>query len=168
MPPLSVPVEQILTTTPGGVLDRPSGLGLSAELADGALPVTVAVADQDGFLASVEARLANEVDDLVSALVKFSRSAQAISEELPLSAHFGKNVTLFLSLASCHVANALLQGRDKPLLLDDGALQLREMGLSLKEFLRELDLDGRRFLAVALVDQQAHHLRQRGEGSEPG
>lgn len=129
------------------------GLGLRTVLAHAALPVPIAVATEHDLLSSLEARLADEVRHLVKALRQFSRGTQSICEELPLSSHFGKNVTLFFSLSSLHIANALLKRPDVPLLVDDGAQQLVEMGLSLNELVREFDFEGRRFLAVALVDQ---------------
>lgn len=126
---------------------------LGAVLAGGTPPVAIPVAAQDDLLAAIEARLTNEVLDLANALLKFSAGARSVREELPASAQFGKHITLFFSLCSLHIAQALFQRTDAPLLLDDGAQQLREMGLSLDELVRELDLDGRRFLAVALPNQ---------------
>ena len=136
------------------------GAGTDSGLAQRAVPETLAIADQDGLLARVEARLAEEVLDLVTALLKFGRGAQAVGEELPLNAHFGKHITAFLSCLSLQLAYALLKGRDKPLLLDDGAQQLAEFGLHLHQFVREVDLDGRRFLAVALLDEQTAEVRE--------
>lgn len=131
-------------------------------LANGAPPVAVPVAVQDELLASLEARLADEMLNLVAALQKFSAGAQAVSKELPLSAQFGKNVTLFFSLSSLHLANALFQRPNLPLLADDGAEQLNNMCLSLHEFVREVDLDGRRFLAVALPNKPGNQVAQCG------
>ncbi|EJF5828971.1 hypothetical protein M8W91_002793 [Salmonella enterica] len=102
-----------------------------------------------------EARLAEEVKSLAEALEYFSRSTQRISNELPDNSHFGKSVTLLLSLGSLQLANALLKNGDKPLLRDDGVEHLRELGLGLDDFIREIELDGRKFLAIALVDSAA-------------
>ena len=143
-------------------------MGVKDVIADGALPVAVSVATEHGLLTRLETRLADEVLDLARALHKFSAGAQAISKELPFSAQFGKNVTLFLSLCSLHVAAALLQRPDLPLLADDGAQQLKEVGLSLNDFIREVDLDGRRFLAIALVDEQAANLHKAAQAGNAG
>lgn len=147
----------VTPTTHEGLL----GTDLGTMSTDRALPVAVPVADQHQLLADLEARLTNEVLDLISALNKFSAGTQAICEELPLSSHLGKHVTGFLSAGSFQIAYALFKGRNKPLLLDDGVQQLLDMGLELKEFARELDLDGRRFLAVAFVDQRDRDILQR-------
>ena len=138
---------------------------VGAELANRALPKTLAVPDKDSLLASIETRLTEEVLDLCTALLKFGNGARAIGEELPLSAHFGKHITAFLGSLSLQLAYALLKDRDKPLLLDDGAQKLAELGLHLHQFVREVDLDGRRFLAVALLDEQAAQVR---EGARAG
>lgn len=139
---------------------------LSPELADRALPVASTVAAEHDLLAALEARLAHEVTDLVSAISQFSRGLQSISKELPVGSDFGQNVTLFFSLVSSHVTNALIQGCDKRLLIDDGAQQLRDMGLSLGDFVRELDLDGRRFLAVALPDPKPSEFGSAGQAGQ--
>lgn len=133
--------------------------GMNAEFANRAFPEALAISDKDRLLATVEARLAEEVLNLARALTVFGSRTQAIGEELPISSHFGKHITAFLSSLSLQVAYALLKGGNKPLLLDDGAQQLAELGLGLDQFVRELDLDGRRFLAVALLDQKASQVR---------
>lgn len=99
-----------------------------------------------------ETRLAREVKSLAEALEHFSRNTQRISDELPDTSCFGKSVTQFLSSGSLQVANALLRNGDKPLLADDGVEYLRELSLDLDDFIREIELDGRKFLAIALVD----------------
>lgn len=137
---------------------RSAGLDLGAVLADGAPEVTVAVADQGDLLATLETRLADEVLDIATALLKFGSATQAIGKELPLTSHFGKLVTVLLSSFSLQFAYALLKGKDKPLLLDDGDQHLAELGLQVEQFVREVSLDGRRFLAVALLDEQAAQL----------
>ena len=145
-----------------------SGADLGAMLAGGALPVAVAVAAEHDLLACLEARLAHEVADLVGALEQFSRRAQAIGEELPFNAQFGKLVTLLLSSMTLQLAQALLKDGDIPVLRDDGALYLQKLGLGLNDFLREVDLEGRRFLAVALIDKQPHQVPRSLQGSQPG
>lgn len=129
-----------------------SGADLSAMLTAATPPITIAISGKDDLLSSLETRLAKEVFNLTIALTKFSSGVEAIGKELPDSSHFGKLVTLFFSMSSLQVAHALLQRPDLPLLVDDGFQQLQELGLSLNEFIREVDLDGRRFLAVALIN----------------
>lgn len=128
--------------------------GLSTNFADRTTPVSLTISDKNRLLASIEARLTEEVKRLADALGRFSRNTQCISHELPDTSHFGKPVTLLLSLGSLQLANALLKNGDKPLLLDDGVEYLRELGLSLNDFIREVELDGRKFLAIALVDNR--------------
>lgn len=157
----SVPSQQIPPASrPDTHAAEAGDASLRTVFASGALPVPIAIATEHDLLAQLEARLASEVSNLCAALSQFSRVTQGISKELPFSAQFGKNVTLFLSLGSLHVAAALLQRPDLPLLADDGAQQLEEVGLSLNDFIREVDLDGRRFLAVALIDKQARQVGQ--------
>lgn len=144
-----------------GITLHSSSSKRGAEATSNALPAVAAVASQNNLLACIEARLTEEVRHLVDALLQFSRVTQAIGKELPVSSEFGKLVTLFLSMGSLHIANALLKSRNKPLLLDDGALQLQELGLSLGEFCREITLDGRKFLAVALTDGHSSNVDQR-------
>ncbi|MBX3654153.1 MAG: hypothetical protein KF686_08200 [Ramlibacter sp.] len=112
-------------------------------------PVAASTVVQHDLLVTLEARLTDEVVHLAEALRVFAVATQEIGEELPSEAQLGKHITLFFSAAGFHLAETLLKRRDVPLLVDDGAQQLREMGLSLDELIRELDLDGRRFLAVA-------------------
>ncbi len=118
---------------------------------------------QHALLVGVEARLAQEVRGLIGALGQFAGRAQCIGEELPSSSHFGKLVTGFLSLLSLQFAYSLGKGLDKPILLDDGAEYLRELRLSLDDLVREIDLDGRRFLAVAFVEQRSAEVFGGGE-----
>ena len=145
-----------------------SGADLGAMLAGGALPVAVAVAAEHDLLAAIEARLAGEVADLINALNQFGCRAQAIGEELPLSSQFGKLVTQLLSSMSLQLAQALLKDADVPVLFDDGALYLKKLGLGLNDFLREVDLEGRRFLAVALIDKQPHQVPRGLQSGQPG
>lgn len=126
--------------------------GLCANSTDRAAPVSLSISDENNLLARIEARLTKEVRCLADALERFSRNTQLISHELPNTSHFGKSVTLLLSLGSLQIANALLKNWNKPLLLDDGVEYLRELGLGLDDFIREVELDGRKFLAIAFVD----------------
>lgn len=120
-----------------------------------------AVADQDSLLAAIETRLADEVGRLVGALLEFHRVAQAVGEELPPGADFGKNVTLLLSGMSLQLAHALSKDADLPLLRDGGRAYLQKVGLSAGQFFAEFTLGGRRYVGVAHPDECAPHL-QRG------
>lgn len=152
-----------IATAPG------AGLHLEAVPAERTPPVAVAVADQDDLLAAVEARLAEEVIRLADALTAFGRATQAIHEELPAASQFGKLITAFFSTFSFQIAYALLKDGNQPLLVDDGALCLHKMGLKCNEFFRELEMDGRRFLAVALVEQrQTEILEDHQAATDPG
>lgn len=136
---------------------------LGAVPADGALPVSVTVADEHELLAGLEARLADGVRDLAGALLKFGGITQAVHKELPLGSEFGKHITLLFGTVSLQFAYALLKDGDLPLLLDDGAQHLHKLGLGVNELFRELDMDGRRFLAVALVEQGAAEVLEHSE-----
>lgn len=118
------------------------------------------------LLADIEARLANEVRRLVDALREFGSRAQLVCKEIPDSAHFTKLVSSALVLISFQLAYALGKGLDKPIFFDDGAEYLRELNLCLSDFVREIDLDGRRFLAIALIDQQPSELGCAGDGGD--
>lgn len=128
------------------------GFNLSSVLADRA-EHEEASSSQDALLSGIEARLAEEVRGLVASLDQFGRRTQLIGEELPDDAHFCKAVTGLLGLLGFQFAYALGKGLDRPIFVDDGAEYLRELSLSLNDLIREVDLDGRRFLAVALVEQ---------------
>lgn len=126
--------------------------GLCSNLADGALPVPLTIADENNLLPTIEARLTEEMLILTGALQRFGVFSKGVSEELPDSAQFGKLVTGLLSLLSFQLSNSLLKDIDGPLLLSDGGEYLLKLGLSLNEAFREIDLEGRKFLAVAFID----------------
>ena len=50
------------------------------------------------------------------------------------------------------------------LIRKDGAEYLHELNLCLSDFVREVDLDGRSFLAIALVDKQPGKLSSSSDG----
>lgn len=110
------------------------------------------------LLADIEARLADEVRGLVAALHQFGCRSELIGKEIPDSAKFCKSVTVLLTLLSFQLAYSFSKDLDTPIFFDDGAEYLRKLNLSLSDFVRELTLDGRRFLAVALIDQQLGQL----------
>lgn len=126
-----------------GISTANAALGISAQDA------------QNALLANIEARLAKEVLRLISPLGEFASRAQLIGKEIPESAQFCKLITGFLALSSLHIAYAIRQMADTPIFLDDGREYLAKLGLELHELVREVDLDGRRFLAVALIDEKA-------------
>ncbi|BEO27816.1 hypothetical protein SMQC21_13960 [Serratia marcescens] len=142
------------------------GLNLSTMLTDRTEPVSLSVTSQENLFASIETRLAQEVLDLTDALQRFGIGTQRIHEELPATAQFSKLITSFFSMVSFQFAYALLKDRDKPLLLDDGAQQLQELGLALNDFIREIDLEGRKFLAVALIDKRLPNGTDRSEATD--
>lgn len=108
---------------------------------------------QDALGASVEADLANEVRGLILTLQQFGARAQLIGQRAEGS-QFCQPVALFLALSSLQIAVALGQAMNEGVFLDDGGEYLRKLSLSAQDLFRQVDLDGRRFLAVALVDQQ--------------
>lgn len=110
------------------------------------------------LLADIEARLTDEMRGLVAALHQFGCRTELIRQEIPEGAHFCKSVTAFLTLLSFQLAYSFGKDLDTPIFFDDGAEYLRKLNLSLGDFVRELTLDGRRFLAVALIDQQLGQL----------
>lgn len=138
---------------------RPNGERCLAGGAEGIERVDL----QHDLLAGVEARLTQEVRGLVLALHQFGSRAQAIGEEVPSSAQFCKLVTGFLGLLGLQLAYSLGKDLDKPIFFDDGRQYLADLNLSLNEFIREVDLDGRRFMAVAFVDQHPPKVDGRTE-----
>lgn len=143
-------------------------VGLDLHFAAARVAETVdACVSQDALvLADIEARLTQQVRGLIAALTEFGGSAQLVCKEIPDSAHFTKLVSSALVLISFQLAYALGKGLDKPIFFDDGAEYLRELNLCLSDFVREIDLDGRRFLAIALIDQQSSELRCAGDGGD--
>jgi hypothetical protein len=115
--------------------------------------------DQDGLVRpNVNARLANEVRVLVLVLGQFGRATKAIGEDLGPDAEFGKLIALFLSLFGFQLANAFGKDLDSSIFVDDGRQYLADLSLSLEQAFREVDLDGRRFLAIALGEQRAPQI----------
>jgi hypothetical protein len=152
-PESPIPNEATAAFGTGRLSGRPDlDLNLDATAIANAPPALHA---QDALLlADIETRLTREVRGLVAALHKFGSRAQLMGKEIPESAKFCKSVTLLLTLLSFQLAYSFGKDLDTPIFFDDGAEYLRKLNLSLSDFVRELTLDGRRFLAVALVDQQ--------------
>lgn len=108
---------------------------------------------ENALLSSVEARLADEVRSLVLSLNEFARAAQLVGEEIPVRAQFCKHVTTFLGLFALQFSHALGKGMDERIFADDGAVYLKKLVLQMDDLFREINLDGRRFMAVALIDE---------------
>lgn len=163
--PLPPKVGRVVSTSAAG---RNGGVGFDPDFGvAGAAGAKPALNAQDALvLANVEARLTEEVRRLINSLNQFSRRTQGICVEVPDAAHFSKLVTSFLGLLGLQLAHALGKGLDRPIFFDDGAEYLRELNLCLSDFVREVDLDGRRFLAVALVDEQTRQLGSSGDGAD--
>jgi len=149
-------------------LDELQLIGLDLHFAAAGVAETVDASDsQDALvLSDIEARLTQQVRGLIAALTEFGGSAQLICKEIPDGAHFTKLVSSALVLISFQLAHALGKGLDKPIFFDDGAEYLRELNLCLSDFAREIDLDGRRFLAIALINQQSSELGCASDGGD--
>lgn len=132
---------------------RDGGLGF-ADGADGKVLSDL----QNALLADIEARLTQEVRGLIASLAEFGRRAQLIGEEIPDHAKFCKSIPAALSVLTLQFAYSLSQGVDVPVFLDDGAEYLRKLHLSLDDLVREIDLDGRRFLAIALIEKSSAEI----------
>lgn len=128
-----------------------------AEVAGGDLSPEV----QNALLSCIEARLAEEMRGLALTLAEFGRRTKAIREELPDSAHFCKLVAGFFPLVAFQLADAILRSPKGFTFEDDGALYLKELGLEVKDFVREFDFEGRKFLAVAFLDKSGRNVLDR-------
>ena len=104
----------------------------------------------------VEARLADEVGGLIAALTEFGSRTKLISEGFPDGSDPRQAIPLFLSLCSFQIAVALGEAMNCGVFVDDSREYLRKLDLSCGDLFRQLDLDGRRFLAVALVHESAN------------
>lgn len=145
-----------IVSTSCSVEGRVAGNG-EAGLAEGAVGGVLSDV-QNALLASIEARLADEVLRLIDPIHQFGVRAQLIGKEIPDGAQFCKLITSLLALTAFQHAYALRQMADTPIFVDDGAGYLRKLGLELKDLFREVELDGRKFMAVALIDQQTADL----------
>ena len=120
---------------------------------------------QDALLADIETRLTQEMLRLVGPLREFARRSQLIREEIPDSAQFCKLISAALPIVSLQVANAFLESAKKNTFAGDGVLYLNDIGLRLNDFVREVDLDGRKFLAVALIERKSSDIFKEGVAS---
>ena len=156
-------------STPGGGAARNARGSVGAERDEATAEAAAGIPcieSQNALLASIEARLTEEVRGLVGALDQFSNRAKLIGEWLPESAQFGKTVTSLLVLLSLQCSHAFRKGLDKPIFLDDGAEYLRELGLTLEQAFREVRLDGRRYAAVACTDDGLDDFSKRTSGAD--
>ena len=152
-----------------GVLDagcvEQSGFAASAEQADVQASLDSGLEDRL-LLADIEARLANEMLGLARAFDQFFFRTKAIREEIPDSAKFCKLVAGFFPLFAFQISDALKRTPKGFTFEDDGVMYLKELGLELKDFIRELDLEGRKFLAVAFVDKRGRDVLDRNPNGD--
>jgi hypothetical protein len=120
---------------------------------------------QDALLAGIETRLTQEMLRLVGPLREFARRSQLIRKEIPNEAQFCKLISASLPIISLHVANAFLESAKKNTFAGDGVLYLKDIGLGLNDVVREVDLEGRKFLAVALVERKSSDIFKEGVAS---
>lgn len=167
----SLSSPQALPLTPN-TTDRPAALdadklrgNAGSNLAHGAGAAELTEV-QNALFASIEARLANEMLRLVDSVNEFARQSQLIGKEIPDNAHFCKLITSSIGLLALQLAQALRKSANTPIFLDDGAGYLDKMGLELTDLFREVNLDGRNFLAVAFIDQASgdvNHSTHKGD-----
>lgn len=117
-----------------------------------------AVDEQNRLLAIAETRLADEVRWLGRALAEFGFRTKAIREEIPSSAQFCKLIAGFFPMTAFQLAIALGERTGSFTFEDDGALYLKKLGLEVNDFVREVDLEGRKFLAVAFLDHRGRNV----------
>jgi hypothetical protein len=120
---------------------------------------------QDALLASIETRLTQEMLRLIGPLREFARRSQLIREEIPDSAQFCKLVSAALPMIALHFCNAFLESAQKNTFAGDGVLYLNDIGLRLHDFVREVDIDGRKFMAIAHVQGKSSDIFKEGVAS---
>lgn len=133
---------------------REGGFDSHASATTGANAFIVSNSQDALLLADIEARLTDEVHGLIHFLQQFGTRTQRIGEEIPISADFSQAVTLFLALCSLNFGNALALSLVRGIFRDGGREYLSQLELNVKDLFREVNLDGRRFLAVALTDER--------------
>jgi hypothetical protein len=116
----------------------------------------------DDLSPSVEARLTEEVDRLITALRQFAARAKSIGEAAP-GGGLDQLVPVLFSLVGLQFANAFSRDTKGLGLLCCSPEYFEQLHLKLSDAVREVRLDGRRFLAVALVDQEAGELLRPSE-----
>lgn len=146
-----------LPEQPGDSITEASGqrdLGLAArtDQSEGS-PVDGAGVECQPLTPELEARMTSEVRGLISALNQFARSTKLIHEEIPIDAHFGKSIAFLLACCGFQFANTLALSLVRGIFSNGGREYISQLELDIKDLFREIDLDGRRFLAVALPDE---------------
>lgn len=142
-----------------GAQARPSTLGQGdIGTTTGADKPVGAIAHVDGIqgdtlIPNIEARVTGEVLRLMGAVKEFGLGLQLIRKEIPPNAYFSQSITLFLALSSLNLSNALGLSVMRGIFRDGGREYITQLEMDVKHLFREINLDGRRFLAVALVDE---------------
>ena len=127
--------------------------------------VQIGVAHQDDFDAiAIHAELTGVVNRLGQTLGEFAGVFEAIGERIPASRQSSKLVPEVLVLTCLQLQNALLEGMDLSVLLDDGAEYLRKLSLSFEDAFRQVRLDGVDFSCIANVHQRPSGLRDAVDG----
>jgi len=104
---------------------------------------------------AIETRLAEEIRSVCDALQRFGYATRSIREELPDSAQSDKLMVGLLSLLGFHVSYSLLKDLNAPPLLGNSNEYFDKLGLSFNDAVREVSLDGRKFMAIALIDKHS-------------
>lgn len=146
-----------LPQQPGDSITEASGqrdLGLAArtDQSEGS-PIDGDGVECQPLTPELEARMTSEVRGLIDALGQFARSTKLIHEEIPIDAHFGKSIAFLLACCSFQFANTLALSLVRGIFRNGGREYISQLELDIKDLFREIDLDGRRFLAVALADE---------------
>lgn len=128
-------------------------LGMSTKLTDRTFPEPLAVTHENSLLAAIEARLTEEMLSLIRALQQFGRAAQRISVELPDSTNGAQAISLLFAGGSFETAYFLAKSLDNFSLAGDCVEYFHRLDLDIQQSFREVDLDGKRFLAIALTDK---------------
>jgi hypothetical protein len=117
---------------------------------------------QNALFVGIEARLTQIMLWLVGPLREFARRTELIRKEIPDGAQFCKFISASLVKLAFHFANAFLSSAQENAFVGDGVVYLKELGLSLHDFVREINLDGRKFQAVTLIDRKASDFLNEG------
>lgn len=124
--------------------------------------------DEYDLSPAVQARLTEEVLRLVAALTQFARGAQAVAESPAAVGQLDKPVAQTLALVGFQLSNSFARDPKGFGLLACSLDDVQKMELNMRQLFHELQLDGRRFLAVALCDQSGNEVLHRTPGGEQG
>jgi hypothetical protein len=150
-------LDQSIGIAPSAVVDGRPAVEVAIDLAQ-RTNSGVLTDVENALLAGIETRLTEGMLRLSRSLAEFGSRAQAIGMELPETAQFCKLITSLLALMGFQFAHAVIKGAEKRVFLNDGSEYLKELGLECQDFIREVDLDGRRFLAIALIAEQTNKV----------